>query len=110
MAYLDRLVQSSSGPDRTEFDYLIVGAGSAGCVLAGRLSADPDVTVCLVEAGPSDANEIFQIPALGGLLIRSRYDWDYDSHGEPNCNGRRMFLPRGRVLGGTSSLNGMVHI
>ena len=110
MAYLDRLAQSSTGPARTEFDYIIVGAGSAGCVLAGRLSADPDVAVCLVEAGPTDAGEIFQIPALGGQLIRSRYDWDYDSHGEPNCNGRRMFLPRGRVLGGTSSLNGQVHI
>jgi choline dehydrogenase len=106
----DRLSGSVSVPDRTDFDYIIVGAGSAGCVLAGRLSADPDVTVCLVEAGPADAADTFLVPALGGQLIRSRYDWDYDTHGEPNCNGRRLFLPRGRVIGGTSSLNGQVHI
>ncbi|HEX4728978.1 MAG TPA: GMC family oxidoreductase N-terminal domain-containing protein [Jatrophihabitans sp.] len=106
----DPLSGSATVPDRTDFDYIIVGAGSAGCVLAGRLTEDPDVTVCLVEAGPSDAGDIIAIPALGGQLIRSRYDWDYDTHGEPNCNGRRMFLPRGRVIGGTSSLNGQVHI
>jgi choline dehydrogenase len=106
----NRLSGSSSGPDRTDFDYIIVGAGSAGCVLAARLSEDPDVTVCVVEAGPTDAIDNIRIPVLGGQLIRSRYDWDYDTHGEPNCNGRRMFLPRGRVLGGTSSLNGQVHI
>jgi choline dehydrogenase len=107
---VDPLSGSVTVPDRTDFDYIIVGAGSAGCVLAGRLTEDPDVTVCLVEAGPSDVGDIIAVPALGGQLIRSRYDWDYDTHGEPNCNGRRMFLPRGRVIGGTSSLNGQVHI
>ncbi|MBV9820699.1 MAG: GMC family oxidoreductase N-terminal domain-containing protein [Actinobacteria bacterium] len=96
-------------PDR-EFDYVIVGAGTAGCVLAARLSEDPDVSVCLIEAGPVDASDSITVPSAGGDLCRSQYDWDYDTHDEPHCNGRRLYLPRGRVLGGTSSLNGMVHI
>src|SRR5437762_1735717 len=62
------------------FDYVIVGGGSAGCVLAGRLSEDPDVTVCLVEAGPADTTENIHVPALGGRLFRTHLDWDYDSH------------------------------
>lgn len=96
--------------DRSSYDYVVVGAGTAGCVVAARLSEDPDVTVCLIEAGPPDASESIFTPAAGGRLLRTDYDWDYDSHDEPNCNGRRLYLPRGRMLGGTSSLNGMVHI
>ncbi|HEX5400841.1 MAG TPA: GMC family oxidoreductase N-terminal domain-containing protein [Pseudonocardiaceae bacterium] len=92
------------------YDYVIVGAGSAGCVLAARLCADPDVTVCLIEAGPSDDIDEIRIPVAGGALRRTRYDWDYDTHDEPFCGGRRLFLPRGKVLGGCSSLNGQVHI
>ncbi|WP_431921581.1 GMC family oxidoreductase [Micromonospora wenchangensis] len=98
------------GPDRATYDYVIVGAGTAGCVLAARLTEDPDVTVCLVEAGPTDDVENIRVPASGGKLCRTRYDWDYDSHDEPQLNGRRLYLPRGRVLGGTSAMNGMVHI
>ncbi|HEV2885325.1 MAG TPA: GMC family oxidoreductase N-terminal domain-containing protein, partial [Jatrophihabitans sp.] len=96
--------------DGSDFDYVIVGAGSAGCVLAARLSEDPDVSVCLIEAGATDSSANITTPAAGGNLCRSQYDWDYDTHDEPYCNGRRLYLPRGRVLGGTSSINGMVHI
>ncbi|GAA2868704.1 choline dehydrogenase [Actinoplanes cyaneus] len=92
------------------YDYVIVGAGSAGCVLASRLSEDPGVTVCLLEAGPGDDSDSIRIPAAGGKLLRSQYDWDYNTNDEPHLGGRRLYLPRGRVIGGTSSLNGMVHI
>jgi len=92
------------------YDYVIVGAGSAGCVLAARLSEDPEVKVCLLEAGPSDASPNIHVPAAGGKLFRTQVDWDYDSHGEPFCADRRIYLPRGRVLGGTSSINGMVYV
>ncbi|ADJ48564.1 choline dehydrogenase [Amycolatopsis mediterranei S699] len=91
------------------YDYVIVGAGSAGCVLAARLSEDPDVKVCLLEAGPADNAENIHVPSAFATLFRTRYDWDYDSHDEPALNGRRVFLPRGRVLGGTSSLNAMIY-
>ena len=91
------------------YDYVIVGAGSAGCVLAARLSEDPDVTVCLVEAGPADSAENIHVPAAFGKLFRTAIDWDYDTHEEPHLNRRRVFLPRGRVLGGTSSMNAMVY-
>jgi choline dehydrogenase-like flavoprotein len=92
------------------YDYVIVGAGSAGCVLAARLSEDPAVRVCLVEAGPADTDENVHVPLGAGKLFRTRLDWDYDTHDEPFLNGRRLYLPRGRVLGGTSSMNGMVYM
>jgi choline dehydrogenase len=92
------------------YDYIIVGAGSAGCVLAARLSEDPDVKVCLIEAGASDVHDNIHIPAAFGKLFRSRLDWDYDTHDEPFCGGRRIYLPRGRMLGGTSSMNAMVYM
>lgn len=92
------------------YDYVIVGAGSAGCVLAARLSEDPDVKVCLVEAGPPDSAENIHIPASFGKLFRTHLDWDYDTHDEPFLNRRRIYLPRGRVIGGTSSINTMIYI
>jgi choline dehydrogenase len=92
------------------YDYVIVGAGSAGCVLAARLSEDPDTSVLLLEAGPPDTNENIHVP-LGYLqLARTEVDWDYDSAPEPNCDGRRLAIPRGKVLGGSSSVNAMVYI
>ncbi|MCW3028602.1 MAG: hypothetical protein JWN81_1813 [Solirubrobacterales bacterium] len=92
------------------FDYVIVGAGSAGCVLASRLSEDPDVQVLLLEAGPPDTKENVHVP-LGYLkLAGTDVDWDYHSAPERECNGRRIQLPRGKVLGGSSSVNAMVYI
>jgi choline dehydrogenase len=91
------------------YDYVLVGAGSAGCVLAARLSEDPDVTVCLIEAGPADNSENIRVPVLGSRLFRTHMDWDYSANGEPNCDYRRIYLPRGRMLGGSSSMNGMIY-
>jgi choline dehydrogenase-like flavoprotein len=89
---------------------VIVGAGSAGCVLANRLSEDPDTTVLLLEAGGPDSSELIHMPVTWGALFRTDQDWDYSSGYEPHCNNRRVFLPRGKVLGGSSSLNAMVYI
>src|SRR6266436_5638758 len=98
------------GRSASVFDYVIVGAGSAGCVLANRLSEDPDVQVLVLEAGPPDANQNIHVP-LGYLkLAGTELDWGYFSAPEPHCNGRRIPLPRGRVLGGSSSTNAMVYI
>jgi choline dehydrogenase len=92
------------------YDYVIVGAGSAGCVLASRLSEDPDVSVLLLEAGGADSNENIHVP-LGYLKLgATEVDWDYHSAPEHECNGRRITLPRGKVLGGSSSINAMVYI
>src|SRR3954471_20552511 len=91
------------------YDYIIVGAGSAGCVLAARLTEDPDIRVCLVEAGPTDTHPNIQVPAALAKLFRTQVDWDYDTHDEAQLYRRRVFLPRGRVLGGTSSMNAMAY-
>jgi choline dehydrogenase len=95
------------------FDYVVVGAGSAGCVLANRLSEDPDVRVLLFEAGPVDHPWAWQLhmpAALAYPLKNQRYNWGYWSEPEPHMDGRRMYCPRGRVLGGSSSINGMAYV
>ena len=91
-------------------DYVIVGAGSAGCVVAARLSEDPDVSVTLIEAGPPDTAQELHIPAAFAALQKSDLDWDLTSEPEPGLDNRRTYLPRGKVLGGTSNLNAMVYI
>ncbi|PYY69454.1 choline dehydrogenase [Pseudomonas jessenii] len=94
-----------------EFDYLIVGAGSAGCVLANRLGADPAVRILLLEAGPADQSWTIDMPSAVGLVVGgTRYNWSYSSEPEPYLDGRRIGTPRGRTLGGSSSINGMVYI
>jgi choline dehydrogenase len=101
---------SRGGDLQDMYDYVIVGAGSAGCVLANRLSESPDVQVLLLEAGPPDTNENIHIP-LGYLeLLRGELDWGYESAPEHECADRRVALPRGRVLGGSSSINAMIYI
>jgi choline dehydrogenase len=93
-----------------EFDYVIVGAGSAGCVLAARLSEDPEVKVCLVEAGPPDTADEIHIPVGQLANFMSKYDWALVSDPEPGLGFRSRVLPRGRTLGGSSSLNSMIYI
>jgi choline dehydrogenase len=92
------------------YDYVIVGAGSAGCVLAARLSEDPDVSVALIEAGPPDAIENVHVPLAFSQLFRTQVDWDYSTAAEPHADRRRIYLPRGKTLGGSSSTNAMVYI
>jgi choline dehydrogenase-like flavoprotein len=94
----------------SEFDYVIIGAGTAGCVLAARLTEDPDVTVCLVEAGPRDTHPFIQVPALVGAAIgRPELNWRFLTAPQPHMNDRRIPLPRGRVVGGSGSINGMAY-
>src|SRR3954471_20328268 len=92
------------------YDYIVVGAGSAGCVLAARLTEDPDVKVLLIEAGPPDTLDNIHIPLGITAIARSAVDWDMWTGHEPALDGRRVYLPRGRMLGGCSSNNAMVYI
>jgi choline dehydrogenase-like flavoprotein len=93
------------------FDYVIVGGGSAGCVLANRLSADPSRTVCLLEAGPADNSPLVHIPAgLLGIVPTGYLNWAYETVPQPGLNGRRGYQPRGRTLGGSSSINAMIYV
>ena len=91
-------------------DYVIVGAGSAGCVLAARLSEDPDVEVVLLEAGGPDTAAELHIPAMFPATFKSGLDWDLLGEQEPGLDGRRLYLPRGRVIGGSSSINAMIYL
>ena len=91
-------------------DYVIVGAGSAGCVLAARLSEDPAAQVTLIEAGGPDAAQEIHIPVAWSQLFKSQFDWDYISEAEPAIDRRRVYLPRGKTFGGSSSMNAMIYI
>ncbi|NOT87223.1 MAG: choline dehydrogenase [Lysobacter sp.] len=93
------------------FDYIIIGAGSAGCVLANRLSEDPSVKVLLLEAGPRDWHPFIHMPAgLAKLVNQKGVNWDYNTAAEPHLNQRALWWPRGKVLGGSSSINAMCYI
>jgi choline dehydrogenase-like flavoprotein len=93
------------------FDYVIVGAGSAGCVLANRLSEDGTTTVCLIEAGGADSHPFIHVPAAVGAILRNpKVQWGYWTAPQAHLNGRKLPTPRGKVLGGTSAINGMVYL
>ncbi|MGN0863910.1 MAG: GMC family oxidoreductase [Stenotrophomonas koreensis] len=93
------------------YDYIIVGAGSAGCVLANRLSADAQTRVLLIEAGPADRHPFIHMPAgIAHLVNNRRLNWSYDTASEPQLDGRRLWWPRGKVLGGSSAINAMCYI
>jgi choline dehydrogenase len=97
--------------EASEFDYVIVGAGSAGCVLANRLSADGKHSVLLLEAGPKDTNLWIHVPLGYGKLFKEKsVNWMYQTEPEPGLNGRQVFQPRGKVLGGSSSINGLLYV
>ncbi len=93
------------------YDYVIIGAGSAGCVLANRLSADPERSVLLLEAGGEDRNPLFRLPMLMGKLFHSGiYNWRYHTEPVPGLGDRSLYWPRGKVLGGSSTINGMIYV
>ncbi|HET7514686.1 MAG TPA: GMC family oxidoreductase N-terminal domain-containing protein, partial [Gaiella sp.] len=91
-------------------DVVIVGAGSAGCVLASRLSEDPGTSVLLLEAGARDRKLHVRVPAAFSKLFRSGLDWGYDTVPQGSLDGRRIVFPRGKVLGGSASINAMMAI
>src|SRR5580698_4428073 len=92
------------------YDYIIVGAGSAGSVLANRLSAKPEVKVLLLEAGGSDKSVYVRMPAGIAKLDTPQFNWQYETAPQAAMKGRRMLQPRGRTLGGSSSINAMVYM
>jgi choline dehydrogenase-like flavoprotein len=95
---------------RGAYDYIVVGAGSAGCAVAGRLAEDPSVHVALIEAGPPSRGRLFEVPGLFPRQMKSVYDWDFHTEPETWLGGRRTYLPRGRVVGGTSAMNSMLYV
>ncbi len=95
----------------SEFDYIIVGAGSAGCALAARLAEDPSLRVCLIEAGGNGRNLFIRMPAGNGYIFGNpRLDWGFESVPQAVLNGRRIYFPRGKALGGSSIMNGMIYM
>ena len=96
--------------DAGNYDFIVVGAGSAGCAVAARLSENPDHTVLLLEAGPRDDRMEVRIPAAFSKLFRSPLDWNYETEPQQQLNDRRIYWPRGKVLGGSSTINAMMWI
>jgi len=92
-----------------EYDYVVVGAGSAGCVIAARLSEDPSARVVVLEAGPVDDSAHIDMPLTFSQLFKSRLDWDFDTEPEMDLGGRTMYLAQGKVVGGSSSINAMIY-
>ncbi|GAA3753236.1 GMC family oxidoreductase [Salinactinospora qingdaonensis] len=98
-------------PTPQTHDYIIVGAGAAGCVLAGRLSEDPSVSVLVLEAGSERRSPLLSIPAAETVLMGNpKYDWCFTAEADPTINGRRVSIPRGRLLGGSNAINGMIFV
>lgn len=94
-----------------EFDYIVIGAGSAGCVLAARLSENPALRVLLLEAGPPDRSVWIHLPiGYGKTMWSDTYNWRFHTDPDPNMNGRQIYWPRGKTLGGSSSINGLIYI
>ncbi|MEL7429885.1 MAG: GMC family oxidoreductase N-terminal domain-containing protein, partial [Pseudomonadota bacterium] len=94
-----------------EFDFIVVGAGSAGCVLANRLSADPRYNVALIEAGGKDTSPWIHVPVgYFKTMGNPKTDWCYKTEPDPGLNGRSLAWPRGKVLGGSSSINGLLYV
>ena len=93
----------------SSYDYIVVGAGSAGCVMAARLSEDATKTVLLLEAGPEDKSMWIDIPAGFSKLLNSpTYNWNFETEPDPGMHNRKIPIPRGKTLGGSSSINGML--
>jgi choline dehydrogenase len=104
-------MNNNGAGETAEFDYVIVGAGSAGCVLANRLSASGKYSVLLLEAGPKDTNIWIHVPIGYGKLFKEKsVNWMYQTEPEPGLGGRQVFQPRGKVLGGSSSINGLLYV
>jgi choline dehydrogenase len=103
--------QTASPLNGSPFDYIVVGAGSAGSVIAARLSENPAKRVLLIEAGPSDRSPWIHFPmGYSRLFADPRYNWMYESESEPGLRDRTLYQPRGKVLGGSSSINGMMYV
>src|SRR5215831_413421 len=95
----------------SDFDYVVVGAGSAGCALAGRLSEDPQTSVCLLEAGGPDKSVLIHAPiGVVAMLPTKINNWAYQTVPQPGLNGRSGYQPRGKTLGGSSSINAMLYV
>ncbi len=92
-----------------EYDYIVVGAGAAGCALASRLSENPEMNVLVLEAGPPDDNQFIHIPAAFPNLFKTPLDWDYASTAQDGLNGGTLYMPRGKVYGGSTSMNAMIY-
>ena len=104
-------MNNNNAGETAEFDYVIVGAGSAGCVLANRLTASGKHSVLLLEAGPKDTNIWIHVPIGYGKLFKEKtVNWMYQTEPEPGLHGRQVFQPRGKVLGGSSSINGLLYV